>query len=156
VRAEPAVQLRVDDARLDVDLQIRAAHRHDARHARAVEHDAAADGDRVALEARARAARRERHARVAARANHLDDLVRRERPHHGVGAMRRLRRRVVRGRVEIGGARRAALAEPRAETGDHIHAARLLRRSRKREGRRDKRPVGRGGTRTVPPVPCFR
>jgi uncharacterized protein YfaP (DUF2135 family) len=57
VRPEVAVQLGVDDARLDVDLQVVRADGHHARHARAIEHDAAADGDRIALEV-TRAARR--------------------------------------------------------------------------------------------------
>jgi hypothetical protein len=115
VRAERAVECRVDDAGLHVDLEIFRPHRHHLRHARQVEHDAAAHRDRVSLEARAGAARRDRDALRAGEAEDGLHLVGRERPDDGLGEHAGQRRRVPARRRQVGGADGDALAEALGE-----------------------------------------
>src|SRR5207249_5742641 len=104
VWAELAVERRVDHARLHVDLEIFGTDGDHLRHARAVEHDAAADRDRVALEARAGTARGERERMLDAEPHDRDHVVGRERPDDRVRARARERGGVARGGVQVGGA----------------------------------------------------
>jgi len=111
VRAELAVERRVDDARLHVGLEVLGTDRDHIRHARDVEHDAAADGDGVPLEARARAARGERDRVLGAELHHRDHVAGRERPDDGVGACTGERGGVAGRGLQVAGAGGAAVGE---------------------------------------------
>ena len=135
VRPELAVERRVDDARFDVDLEVLGPDGDHARHARAVEDDAAVDGNRVALQARAGTACGERDDALGRQPHHRDDVVGRERPDDRVRPARGQRGGVVGCGGEVGGAARDAVRKELLERGKHRiepgrHADRLRCRQR--------------------------